>query len=372
MNLFTLKPSILSDKQYLLERWLSYDWLTLAMFGAGMVGYCLLLASVIFNILTPFANILLSIGLVYIAFTVLHESVHDNLFAGETQRQWLNDSIGWVAAIPFVIIPSALFKTLHLQHHAFLNEPERDPDYFCHARHPLLALGKCTILNFHYLVWYTRLLYKEQLAITNILSSSLYFCVWALIIGACVRFEWLSELALYVFLPAWITSILLAWVFDHIVHHPHTEQDSYNGTNAYDFIGAKWLTLGQNSHVVHHVNPRIAWHRYDQHLRDIQQTQIQHAQSQLKQETILESALRHNIALPHLCKKGVCGKCKIKIEVGEYQQLGQYEEAKNRAITPTEQAQGYVLACQSVANPKDKDEINTWLSQRYPSDQQDG
>jgi len=129
----------------------------------------------------------------------VHESVHNNLFAGDEQRTWLNDSIGWVAALPFVIIPSSLFKTLHLQHHAFLNEPKRDPDYFCHARNPLIALGKCTILNFHYLIWYTRLLCKEQLA-------------------------------LYAVLPAWITSIILAWVFDHIVHHPHTEQDSYTGT----------------------------------------------------------------------------------------------------------------------------------------------
>lgn len=366
MNLFTLKPSIISDKQYLLERWLRYDWLTLTMFGAGLVGYCLLLASVIFNILPPVINIMLSIGLVYIAFTVLHESVHDNLFAGDEKRQWLNESIGWVAAIPFVIIPSSLFKTLHLQHHAFLNEPKRDPDYFCHADNPLLALGKCAILNFHYLVWYTRLLCKEQLAITNILSSSLYFCVWALIIGACVRFEWLSELALYVLLPAWITSIILAWVFDHIVHHPHTEQDSYSGTNVYDFMGAKWLTLGQNSHVVHHVNPRIAWHRYDQHLQKIQQhnqQQLQREKSQLAQETILESALRHNIALPHLCKKGICGKCKIKIEVGEYTS----KQDVNNTLTATEQAQGYVLACQSVAHPNDKEMINTWLSKRYRS-----
>ena len=358
MNLFTLKPSILSYKHFLPDRWLRYDWLTLALFGVGMVGYCLLLASVIFHILPAVINIMLSIGLVYVAFTVVHESVHNNLFSGDEQRTWLNDSIGWVAALPFVIIPSSLFKTLHLQHHAFLNEPKRDPDYFCHARNPLIALGKCTILNFHYLVWYTRLLCKEQLAITNILSSSLYFCVWALIIGSCVRFEWLTELALYAVLPAWITSIILAWVFDHIVHHPHTEQDSYTGTNAYDFMGAKWLTLGQNSHVVHHVNPRIAWHRYDQHLGE-----IQHAHTQLEQETILESALRHNIALPHLCKKGICGKCKIKIEVGEYAST----EDANNTLTATEQAQGYVLACQSVAHPNDKEMINTWLSKRYRS-----
>ena len=186
MNLFTLKPSILSYKHFLPDRWLRYDWLTLALFGVGMVGYCLLLASVIFHLLPAVINIMLSIGLVYVAFTVVHESVHNNLFSGDEQRTWLNDSIGWVAALPFVIIPSSLFKTLHLQHHAFLNEPKRDPDYFCHARNPLIALGKCTILNFHYLIWYTRLLCKEQLAITNILSSSLYFCVWALIIGSSI------------------------------------------------------------------------------------------------------------------------------------------------------------------------------------------
>ena len=369
MNLFQLKPIIFKHIAYIPERWLQYDWLTLGLFGLGLIGYCLLLASVIFNILHPIANIMLSVALVYIAFTVLHESVHRNLFAGDDKRTWLNDSIGWVAALPFVIIPSALFKTLHLQHHAFLNEPERDPDYFCHARNPLLALAKCTVLNFHYLVWYTRLLCKEQLAITNILSSSVYFCVWALIIGACVRFDWLTELALYAVLPAWVTSIILVWVFDHIVHHPHTEQDNYSGSNAYDFIGAKWLTLGQNSHVVHHVNPRIVWHQYDRHLRAIQQQHQQQANiCEKPTETILETALRHHIAVPHLCKKGICGQCKMKIEVGEYQ----VECQTNNTLTMTEQAQGYVLVCQSVAHPNDKDTINTWLSQRYRSDEPNG
>ena len=66
-------------------------------------------------------------------------------------------------------------------------------------------------------------------------------------------------------------------------------------------------------------------------------------------------------ALPHLCKKGICGKCKIKIEVGEYAST----QDANNTLTATEQAQGYVLACQSVAHPNDKEMINTWLNKRY-------
>lgn len=359
MNLFSLKPNISQQIPSIPERWLQYDWLTLGLFSVGLIGYCLLLASVIFSILHPIVNIVLSVALGYIAFTVVHESVHGNLFAGDNKRAWLNDSIGWVAALPFVIIPSSVFKTLHLHHHAFLNDPERDPDYFCHSHHPLIALAKCTVLSLHYLVWYTRLLGKEQLAISNILSTSLYFCVWALIIGACVRFEWLTQLTLYAVLPAWLTSIILAWVFDHIVHHPHTEQDSYKGTNAYHFKGAKWLTLGQNSHVVHHVNPSIVWHQYEQHLQNIEQ-QVPKANPE-SVETILDMALRNEIAVPHLCKKGICGQCKMKIEVGEYE----LDSKTNNTLTATEQAQGYILICQSVAHPKDKDAINRWLSERY-------
>ena len=367
------------------ERWLRYDYITLALFAAGLVGYCALLASVIFDLAHPMINIIVSTCLVYVAFTVLHESVHNNLFAGDPKRQWLNDSIGWVASIPFILIPSSVFKTLHLQHHAFLNHPDKDPDYFARANHPIMALAKCAVMNVRYLIQYLQQITREEVSITSIMSSAVYFCLWSFAIGSVYRLGWLPELMLYGVLPAFMASVVLGFVFDHIVHHPHSSQDPHTGTNHYDFMGAKWLTLGQNSHVVHHVDPRVQWHQYERHLpnvlsekhrKQVKQSdasvalskQISHQEMQHgngnqdptkpetiiatyqgqdfsveANETILQAALKQKIRLPHLCKKGICGQCKIKAQ-GEVMMQG------NNILTKTEQTHGYVLACQAYAN----------------------
>ena len=366
------------------ERWLRYDYVTLALFAAGTVGYCALLASVMFDLAHPAINIIVSTCLVYVAFTVVHESVHNNLFAGDNKRQWLNDSIGWVASVPFILIPSSVFKTLHLQHHAFLNHPDKDPDYFARANHPTTAIAKCAVMNVRYLIQYLQQITREEVSITSIMSSAVYFCLWSFAIGTAYRMAWLPDLVLYAVLPAFIASIVLGYVFDHIVHHPHHDQDPHTGTNHYDFIGAKWLTLGQNSHVVHHVDPRLQWHQYDRHLPEVLEEKYRKKSNILganvalpeqifdqktshsnvnrtptksetitatyqgqafsvgANETILQAAINQKIRLPHLCQKGICGQCKMKVK-GEVIMQG------NNILTKTEQAHGYVLVCQSFA-----------------------
>jgi CDP-4-dehydro-6-deoxyglucose reductase, E3 len=60
-------------------------------------------------------------------------------------------------------------------------------------------------------------------------------------------------------------------------------------------------------------------------------------------ETILAAALRANINLPHDCKLGGCGTCRIKLVEGSVT----YAEFP-LALTPDEESLGYALACQAM------------------------
>ena len=59
-------------------------------------------------------------------------------------------------------------------------------------------------------------------------------------------------------------------------------------------------------------------------------------------EVVLQAALRGGIALPHECKFGGCGTCRVKLIDGEVE----YDEFP-LALTPEEASAGYALACQA-------------------------
>lgn len=59
-------------------------------------------------------------------------------------------------------------------------------------------------------------------------------------------------------------------------------------------------------------------------------------------ETLLQGALRHDVALPHDCQLGGCGSCRLKLVEGSVA----YDEMPF-GLTPEEEAAGYALACQA-------------------------
>lgn len=61
-------------------------------------------------------------------------------------------------------------------------------------------------------------------------------------------------------------------------------------------------------------------------------------------ETLLDAARRQGLVLEHSCRTGRCGVCKAPVLAGETRALGNEE-----ALTPAEQAQGYVLTCVRAA-----------------------
>lgn len=60
------------------------------------------------------------------------------------------------------------------------------------------------------------------------------------------------------------------------------------------------------------------------------------------QQLLLDQAEQAGIAIPYSCRSGKCGRCKVKLIVGEVETLN------NEALSNTELERGYILACSSI------------------------
>ena len=65
----------------------------------------------------------------------------------------------------------------------------------------------------------------------------------------------------------------------------------------------------------------------------------------MDQETLLAAGIRQGIGLPYGCKDGACGSCKCRKLSGTVA-LGPHQ---TKALSPEEEAQGYVLTCCGTA-----------------------
>lgn len=65
-------------------------------------------------------------------------------------------------------------------------------------------------------------------------------------------------------------------------------------------------------------------------------------------ETVLESALKHDVAFPHNCTVGTCGSCKCRLKEGRVKAITDF----GYTLSKQELDAGYILACQAV--PRDE------------------
>src|SRR5258706_1425205 len=89
-------------------------------FSAGRLP---LAASAVFNTLS-----------LYCLYTVTHEAVHHLAHRSPLVNDWIGRMSAALEGLTF-----PMFRIIHLQHHAFNNDPDRDPD-FVMGRQPSLLL----------------------------------------------------------------------------------------------------------------------------------------------------------------------------------------------------------------------------------------
>ena len=153
------------------------------------------------------------------------------------------------------------YRFLHREHHFHTNVASEDPDHWCgEGPRWTLPLRWFTqdigYLSFYLPRWRTRpwaetaeLLLCSCLYVGIAVSSFLLVPLW--FYGLCLGW----------FIPARLAVFALAATFSWLPHEPHVETDRYRATTVRSSSWLTWALLGQNYHLVHHLNPNIPFHK---------------------------------------------------------------------------------------------------------------
>ncbi|MEY8014180.1 fatty acid desaturase [Mycobacterium servetii] len=331
----------------------------------------------------------------YGMFTVLHESIHHTV----GRPKWLNGTIGR-CAMPFVALWATYptMKFIHLEHHRHANDHSgKDPDAWATAGPRWLLPLRWLSIDGQYALFYLLHMKDRPRREKTWLMVNHVAVAAALILLVATGYG--TDLVLLYLIPQRIGMGLLACWFDWLPHH------GLRATPASDRfgvarlrVGHEWLLnlllIGQNYHLLHHIDPKTPFYRYVKQWRrneadylndsvvittlwgrELTLLQYRSRRSVNRRErgadcralapvdrsstatvtldgvttrfttgqyeSLLDAALRAGVAAPYLCMEGVCGTCKAKLVSGSL------DMTSNRAPSEADRAEGWVLTCQS-------------------------
>lgn len=200
--------------------------------------------------------------LVFLMFTPLHDSAH---FIGSRNRV-VNEMMLYFCWPIFLGNP-ILFRRIHIQHHARVNDGKMDPDHFTAGPNVPIQIFRSFFLIFYYHFYAIRnwRSWRWRAHIASSIALPLLLLNLALI----TPFTWSILLAWI--LPAWIGIGLLAFANTAWPHHPAKSLNKYlNTRNTYVPWALQLLMLNQNLHHVHHLKPNLPWYQYPEYWREHQ------------------------------------------------------------------------------------------------------
>ncbi len=194
----------------------------------------------------------------FAGFTPVHEAVHGNV----SRWKALNALVGHACSL---LLTGAFrpYCFLHREHHLHTNKSTEDPDTWC-GRGPIWALPLRWLtqdigyLQYYFSRWSTRPLSERA---DLLLCSGLYV---GLAIGSFLFNQQLFlALILGWFIPARLALFALAATFSWLPHEPHMATSPIQATTVRSSSWLTWLLLGQNYHLVHHLDPSVPFYRLE-------------------------------------------------------------------------------------------------------------
>ena len=237
-------------------------WGTLALLLMIVCAYILVISTTLAGLVSyPLASLICTY-LCFASFTIQHDAGHGNIFIMGSALKPLENAIGWIASIPLLVSPYRLFKTIHDRHHAFTNDPERDPDHFSFGTKWYQILLNTYYMPLKYLVIAITTLGHIKIFRDTYTSTAVYLLLVLGSLAVLAFHGYTSEVLTFAIIPTVITTFLLVIFFDYVPHHPHKSQGRYHNTRIYPSKLLNILLLGQNYHLIHHMYPRLPWYTY--------------------------------------------------------------------------------------------------------------
>ncbi|WP_419812976.1 fatty acid desaturase [Bacterioplanoides sp.] len=238
-------------------------WGNIALFLGIIVGYGVAIGGALLGHLPYWLACLMCAYLAFASFSVAHEACHGSIIQMGAGPQWIADGIGWISTLPFLLLPYRLLQRMHERHHAYTNDPARDPDYFPSGQRWYQTLLRIYLVPFKYHWMALSPLRHNPHYRQTYVSSALYMLFTNTTVVLLLASGYGREVLFFAIIPAFISMFALVFFYDFLPHHPHKSLDRHHNSRVILGTVTKWLTLAQSYHLVHHLYPRVPWYRYE-------------------------------------------------------------------------------------------------------------
>ena len=188
--------------------------------------------------------------LMFLGTVMAHEASHGHMGRGRANLWW-----GRLALLP-VMVPYANFRKTHPLHHAYTNDPGRDPDYFVRPRHnweiPLRSMGMP-----HQWFWWLHARGRLDRRHLSELGGDYarMLAVHVPVLLAVGPWRYLGGMAPALMLVSW----LLWHPFALKTHEGWSQGAPETRSHDYQARWLYWFSLGLSLHQAHHLHPQLTW-----------------------------------------------------------------------------------------------------------------
>ncbi|PPS45875.1 beta-carotene hydroxylase [Chroococcidiopsis sp. TS-821] len=187
----------------------------------------------------------------HIAGTVIHDACHQSAHRNRLINAILGHGSALMLAFSFPV-----FTRVHLQHHAHVNDPDNDPDYFVSTAGPLWLIN--ARFFYHEVFFFKRQLWRNYELLEWFIGRLIVIAIF----WVAIQYHFLGYVLNFWFIPSAIVGLALGLFFDYLPHRPHRSRDRWTNARVYPNPILNLLIMGQNYHLIHHLWPSIPWYNY--------------------------------------------------------------------------------------------------------------
>lgn len=237
-----------------------FQW-EMILIGLGQAAIWLSLWPLVLNgIIDLWVGFLIAILCACFAYLPSHEAQHGNYSRGNPKLRWLDGFVGHITLIT-LIYPYHLLRITHMKHHAYTNDPEKDPDYLNAHAGSVLKVIKNSLDG-------SSVDYGKYLEVFSADKAFVNSFEKAIPIALLYRFTLLVlviifplETLLLWWLPAKIGTVYTT-VFFAYFPHLGTSTGRYKDTRFWSHWMPRYINHSMQLHFIHHLHPSIG--HYDE------------------------------------------------------------------------------------------------------------
>ena len=194
------------------------------------------------------------------AYLPSHEAQHGNYSRGNPRLRWLDGFVGHITLIT-LIYPYHLLRVTHMKHHAYTNDPEKDPDYLNAHTSSVLKVIK-NVLDGSTVDFgkYLEVFSTDKAFVNSFKKAIPISLLYRFTLLVLVIIFPLETLLLW-WLPAKIGSVYTTVFFSYFPHLG-TSTGRYQNTRFWSHWMPRYLNHSMQLHFIHHLHPGIG--HYDE------------------------------------------------------------------------------------------------------------